>query len=528
MLDDLTDGHVADKAAYGDAAAFGALFDRFGETVWRVAALASGDEATATRATARAFTRTLAAVATNMTDPGVPIGRALVATGHELAAAARTEGADLDLPPAVAEAEPDSRVAAWLEVHEGWTAADAGRATATGPLFTARPEVPTALRVACRDLTLAVPPAAGDAATAAWVEWQGVGLTIPEHHPLTTVLSRLDAPLGRLGSAMSRAGSGVAAAARSRRHRPARVTAPAHRPVADHLPIDADDVPTDEPAVRDARAAMSVAAPVAAATTMASPAAPSDEAEEGGVDLELPTTEPVLADDDLFGPRTDDIDLPDRRRGPLDLVTAGGSPTRSRVIAALAAGILTASALGSLLTTAPEATDGGRSDQVAAGQPDPARGEGDLLDDPVLIEPAVATRDADDGADDPGAAVVAGATADNPDAPRAARDGDAPQSGGPSASPSGGGDGPTSGTPTGGGGGGGAAPGPDPTPAPPAAPAPTAPAPTTAPPAPAPTTPAPTTAPPAPPTTAPAPTTTAPGAVCTLLPVLCPGGGLIP
>jgi len=61
-FDHLSDGHLADKAAYGDSGAFVALADRFHDRVWTVAALAAADEGTATRATARAFTRTLAGV----------------------------------------------------------------------------------------------------------------------------------------------------------------------------------------------------------------------------------------------------------------------------------------------------------------------------------------------------------------------------------------------------------------------------------------------------------------------------------
>src|SRR5687767_15673106 len=94
-FDHLSDGHLADKAAYGDSGAFVALADRFHDQVWTVAALAALDEGTATRATARAFTRTLAGVAAGISDPDACVERALVAAAFELAVTARIETEDL-------------------------------------------------------------------------------------------------------------------------------------------------------------------------------------------------------------------------------------------------------------------------------------------------------------------------------------------------------------------------------------------------------------------------------------------------
>ncbi|HEU5149294.1 MAG TPA: hypothetical protein VFU19_02285 [Iamia sp.] len=532
-FDQLSDGHLADKAAYGDSGAFVALADRFHDPVWTVAALAAADEGTATRATARAFTRTLAGVAAGIGDPDACIERALVTAAFELAVTARVDEADLveQLPPALRAVDPATRVALWLTTARGWDETDALAAVVDD--VDAPPPALDTVPATARDAVAAValePPAGLAAATAdAWHEWQGIGLTIPERHPLTAVLSRLDAPLGRMGDALGRAGSRT-----TRRRRARAVEAPAPPPAV-LLPVGAE---ADEAAATTSRA-----------TTTATPAAPTPVAPEPAAADETPEPVPPAPDRDaelaaasgaFLGPRTEGLDLPERRRAGTGrrpaarhVATAGATPTRTRVLAALAAGILTASAMGSLLTTPPTDAPGPRSDEIAAAAPGgDARGQGDLLEDGAVPAAAVSDADTDEGpaaptGDGPGArptsAPAGGATptsSTSRDTPRAsgstggARTSGAPTANAPSAgvTPSGGSTGSGGGTA-----GGGTAP--TTSPAPPA---------TTTPPPPETTSPPPTTTTPPPPTTTPPPTTQPPGPVCTVLPILCPGGGLIP
>lgn len=491
-FDHLSDGHLADKAAYGDSGAFVALADRFHDQVWTVAALAAADEGTATRATARAFTRTLAGVAAGIGDPDTCVERALVAAAFELAVTARVDEADLveRIPPALRAVDPATRVALWLTTAHGWSEADALTAVTLAPdpapvLTTVTPVA----REAVADLDLHPPSGLATATADAWHEWQGIGLTIPERHPLTTVLARLDAPLGRMGDALGRAGSRTT----TRRRRARATAAPATPPPADLLPVGAEPEPEREPE------------------------APAPDR----------ATELAAASGVFLGPRTEGLDLPERRDRPQprQLATAGSTPTRTRVLAALAAGILTASAVGSLLTTTTTDAPGGRADEVAAGAPAAEGGEGTLLDDSDLVPAAHVTDAADDEAPTSGSPVVgptsSGAPTGTAGTTRSATrstsgtggtTSGAPAAGVPSVGPSGSGGSAGGGTGTGG-----------------SAPA-TAPAPpvTEAPAAPTPTTPPTTTTPPPPTTTPPTTTTPAPGPVCTLLPVLCPGGGLVP
>ncbi|HEX7134448.1 MAG TPA: hypothetical protein VF228_17880 [Iamia sp.] len=499
-FDHLSDGHLADKAAYGDSGAFVALADRFHEEVWTVAALAAVDEGTATRATARAFTRTLAGVAAGISDPDACVERALVAAAFELAVSARIDDEDLAdrIPAALLAEEPATRVALWLTAR-GWSEGDALAAVAHDAGSASSLVAAPAARTALAALDLDTPDGLATATADAWHEWQGIGLTIPERHPLTAVLSRLDVPLGRMGTALGRAGS------RTTRRRRARAVAPvaaATPPPADLLPVGAD------------REAEAVVGDLGRDFVPFDLAAASDASDASGA---------------FLGPRDEDLTLPERRhrRGPRPrhLVTAGSTPTRTRVLAALAAGILTASAMGSLLTSAPTDSPGTRGDEIAAGATGAnGTGEGALLDDGDLI-PAANVTDADGTAAAESAGGSTAAPTVSSDVPRdAATRSSSPSGGGSNGTPAGGGPA-AGGAPAGSGGssggGGGIGGGSSPTPGTsPAAPPTTQPPPTTAPPSPPTTTP--------PPPTTPPPTTQPPGPVCGLLPVLCPGGGLLP
>lgn len=539
-FDQLSDGHLADKAAYGDQGAFVALAERFHDPVWTVAALASSDAGTATRATARAFTRTLAGVAAGIGDPDACVERALVAAAFELAVTARVDEADLvaALPPALRALDPGTRVAVWL-TGQGWAAADAvAVVTAADEPAPDLAAVAPAARDAAGALALDPPAGLAAATTDAWHEWQGIGLTIPDRHPLTAVLARLDAPLGRMGDALGR----TARTARTTRRRRARAAAAATPPPPVLLPVGADesaaDVSTtgaDGTAADDAKpfgariAAAAAAASTTGAATTSAADRPTATPEAATPETATPTPTPGLLD----GPVEHDLDQLDRRGRPRPghLVTAGSTPTRTRVLAALAAGILTASAMGSLLTSTPADGPTSGSEQVAAAEapPDETQGSGDLLDDELV--PVV---DVDDTTTSTGATSAPGPTAGAPTAgPTAGGRGTTGGSGGDAGAPapgrtpstggggSGGGGAPVSPPGSGGssGGGGGTGGGGS-------APAPTQP-PATTPPAPPTTSPPPPTTTPPPPTTTPPPTTD-PGLVCGLLPVLCPGGGLVP
>lgn len=536
-FDQLSDGHLADKAAYGDQGAFVALAERFHDPVWTVAALASSDAGTATRATARAFTRTLAGVAAGIGDPDACVERALVAAAFELAVTARVDEADLvaALPPALRALDPGTRVAVWL-TGQGWAAADAvAVVTAADEPAPDLAAVAPAARDAAGALALDTPAGLAAATTDAWHEWQGIGLTIPDRHPLTAVLSRLDAPLGRMGDALGR----TARTARTTRRRRARAAAAATPPPPVLLPVGADESTAEEAdatstaAADDAKpfgariAAAAVAASSTKTTTVASTTSTTDRAptapEPAG-----PTPPPGLLD----GPVEHDLDQLDRRGRPRPghLVTAGSTPTRTRVLAALAAGILTASAMGSLLTGTPADGPTSGSEQVAAAEapPDETQSSGDLLEEELV--PVV---DVDDTTTSTGATTGPGPTAGAPTA-RPTTGGGGDTTGGSGADDGAPAPGRTPSTGSGGSGGGGA----------PVSPpgsegssgggggtggggsAPTQP-PATTPPAPPTTSPPPPTTTPPPPTTTPPPATD-PGLVCGLLPVLCPGGGLVP
>ncbi len=425
-FDHLSDGHLADKAAYGDSGAFVALADRFHDRVWTVAALAAADGSTATRATARAFTRTLAGVAAGIGDPDACVERALVAAAFELAATARIDEADLveQLPTALRALDPGTRVALWLTTARDWSDEDAVAAVTAAPDLPtpALDEVTPAARQAAATLALETPAGLAAATADAWHEWQGIGLTIPERHPLTAVLSRLDVPLGRMGDALGRAGSRTSRTTRRRRARATAEVAPATPPPPVLLPIGAettgaattaggsgDDgfVPWADAAGAEAAAERpEVSDPVGdlALATAAGPttaAASSRVTAAAAASAAVTPAEPAV---DFFGPRDDDeLTLPERRRsGRGSLVTAGSTPTRTRVLAALAAGILTASAMGSLLTSTPAESGPARSEQIAADSPTgDARGQGDLLDDGGVV-PAVSSTAVDDP-DAPGA-----------------------------------------------------------------------------------------------------------------------------
>jgi len=498
-----------------------------------------------------------------------------VAAAFELAVTARIDEADLveQMPAALRGLDPATRVGLWL-TDQGWSEADAVAAVTIDD-EDARPAldaVSPAARQAVSALALVTPEGLGRATADAWHEWQGIGLTIPERHPLTAVLSRLDAPLGRMGDALGRAGR-TARTTRRRRARAASEATPAATPPPPVLlPIGATDAeasadtntdagppaPDPEPfgpriaAAAAAAASTPIVGDLEQATAAPAPADPTPA--RAGLEDERGDDHDREHDDEgapaLFaGPEHHDLDRLDRRSRPrpVHVVTAGSTPTRTRVLAALAAGILTASALGSLLTAAPTEGPGSRSEQVAAAADTPsAGGQGDLLDDDDAMVPAANVTDADDARPTtttaiPGAAATGpagslagrgGAGQPPSPAPAAPSGGGAEGSGGGDSGGSGGGAAPTGGAaaPAGGSGGpggpggsggsgGGSGTGGG------AAPAPTQPPATNPPPAPTTPPPAPTTPPP---TTTTPPPTTQPGPVCGLLPVLCPGAGLVP
>ncbi|WCO67631.1 hypothetical protein PO878_02705 [Iamia majanohamensis] len=555
----VTDAHLADRAAYGAAEAFAALADRFRTLVWTTAALASGDGAVATRAAAGAFTRTLAARAAGIGDPDGPVGPALAATAYELAREGHPDLAPdpVDLPAALATLDGPTRTAAWLTEAQGWAedaVVDLLRAGAgLGGRDAPAPRWSAAAGREARALALTPPPELVDAAATGWREWQGLEVAIPDRHPLATAVARLDRPLGQVGHVLTRACERLPL---GRRGRDATPPAPPAPLLPEEPPADAGLAPTAAadhdadlrtvlPATAEGAASVPAAAGVAPpagdgarrSTPGAVAATSREDAETSvGVDADIaedPNTAvgeddgiSVLALPGLDDTLPDDLALPERDRSARQLATAGATPARLRVVAALAAGILTASAVGSLLTA--DATGGPARPSGASEAAAPATGDGGpLLDDGRPVVPVVATEDDTGPTTRPTEAAAPPApsrpgttptTAGRPDAP-------APTSGGagrtlpaPAPAPSGGG-GPTGGgggAPVGGGGTDAPAPSPAPSPAPAPAPAPP-PTPTPAP-SPTPSTAAPTT------TTAPAPTTTTrpQGPVCTVLPLLCP------
>ncbi len=524
----VSDAHLADRAAYGDAGAFATLADRFRGPVWTTAALASGDRAIATRATAAAFTRTLAARAAGIGDLDAPVGPALATTAYELARETHPDAVPdpVALPAPLAGLDPEVRTAAWLTEAEGWAPDAVAELLRAGAGLTAvDPEAPTwspAAAAAARGLALDPTGDLVAAAATGWREWQGLEVAIPDRHPLSIALARLDAPLGRVGAALGRLGSQAATAAARRRRRLAAV---APVPPAPMLPAD-DGASDDEVPAGDVASPLTPVGPAGEEV----PAGPTSDAVAVSMGVSAPSAPGAAVVDDGpdLGPEVDHLALPERDRSVRHLVTAGATSTRLRVVAAVAAGILTASAAGSLLATDPTA---GRARPSGATEAAVVTGEdGALLDDGRPVVPVVAT----EAAPPPTTTDVPGPSVSSPAGPGAPASG-AGASGTPAvATPNlgapseGGGAAPrTGGQPSGGGGDGAGAPtspAPAPTPVPTPVPGPP-PNPTPAPtPTAPPTTAPPTTAAPAPTTTPPGPTTTAPPSrpVCTLLPVLCP------